>query len=127
ILFLFWIIIYATQAAGGYYDEHAYGWHWYEVNQEERKEEKKKDITSLRPIEALKKIKQEIEEKKAKAILYPTEENLYDYLKTQEHWASQAEKFSKMWQWVVNKNPELNYGLKHPTSELAKKIEFVSS
>ena len=67
--------------------------------------------------------KKEIETKRAKALLEPNEKNVYEYIKTQELWTDQAEKFSKTWQWVISKHPELNYSLRFPTSELAKQVK----
>lgn len=116
------LLVYSLSTQAGFYDAHARGWHWYEKNAEVKEEEVEKDFSALPPLEAIKAIKIDLDTKRAKALLAPTEQNVYDYIKTQEIWANKAEQFSKTWQWVITQHPELNYNLQHPTSELAKRV-----
>lgn len=113
---------FSLEAGANYYEEHARGWHWYEMLEQAEKE-KNKEKAHLSPLDEVKAIRKEMDTKRAIAILEPTEENVYEYLLLQEHWTSRSEKFSKTWQLVLTKHPELNYNLQHPTSELAKRVE----
>lgn len=117
------LLLLSGNVNAGFFDTHASGWHWYEQAEKEKKIKEERELTSLPPLEAIGFIKQDLKIKRAKAVLDPTEENVYDYIKTQEKWATQAEHFSTMWQRVLTKYPELDYSLEHPTSELAKRIE----
>lgn len=116
------LFILSGEISAGFYDSHAKGWHWYEIH-EKQDEKEMGDLASLPPLKAIGMIKQDLKMKRAKAVLIPTEDNVYEYIKSQEKWATQAEHFSVVWQRVLTKHPELNYNLEHPTSELAKRIE----
>lgn len=116
-------LLLSSSANAGFFDAHAQGWHWYEQVENEEKTKEKMDLSSLSPLEAIGLIKQDLKMKRAKAVLDPSETNVYEYIKTQEKWTSQAEQFSTVWQRVLTKYPDLDYSLQHPTSELAKRIE----
>ncbi|MCS5712875.1 conjugal transfer protein TraF [Candidatus Berkiella aquae] len=124
-LYLFGVMLISASsfAEAGYYESHAHGWHWYESSKEDDKGKVISELSTLSPLETIENIKNEIETKRAKALLEPNEKNVYEYIKTQELWTDQAEKFSKTWQWVIAKHPELNYSLRFPTSELAKQVK----
>lgn len=118
------LLAFSMIAKAGYYDSHAKGWHWYESIENEGVEAiEEQSVAALPPLEAIKAIKKDLNIKRAKAILTPSEDNVYQYIKSQEQWTAQAEKFADMWQWVIAKYPELNYSLQHPTSELGKRVE----
>ena len=53
-------------------------------------------------------IRKEAESKLHNAMIKPTEENVIEYIKTQEKIADRSEKFSEVWQKVIYKNPELD-------------------
>jgi conjugal transfer pilus assembly protein TraF len=127
-LVFFMLMMSLSNAYAGFFDEHAHGWHWYQQEEEKEKVEieQAKKTKTISPLQAIKNIRKEIETKKAIALLEPTEENLAEYIKTQEYWTDRAEQFSVVWQQVIRKHPELNYSLKHPTSELAKRVEAKS-
>ncbi len=107
-----------------YCDEYGLGWHFY--CQEAKKQEDKKQNTKPEKQneedykQQLEKIKQDLEEKKAKAVIYPTEENIKDYMVYQQMVLNKSGTFADQWRRVVWKTPELDYTLKRPVSKVGK-------
>jgi conjugal transfer pilus assembly protein TraF len=119
-----WFLMNAVTA-----ESKAKGWHWYnEVYLQDKKEEKKKDDkisneqakeartkkkenTAVEQIIILRKI---VDEAKAKAILYPTLENLREYIMLQNYVVNQATLFSRVWQKALLEYPELDFSIEHP-------------
>ena len=104
-----------------FYKSHARGWHWYETKKKNEEEKKlhtneNKVVTTYNPTQEVENIRKEAESKLHNAMIKPTEKNVIEYIKTQEKIADRSEEFSKVWQKVVYKNPELDRTLKHPVS-----------
>ena len=104
-----------------FYKSHARGWHWYEQNTKNKEEKKlhtneNKVVMTYNPTQEVENIRKEAESKLHNAMIKPTEKNVIEYIKTQEKIADRSEEFSKVWQKVVYKNPELDRTLKHPVS-----------
>ncbi len=66
--------------------------------------------------EKLQTMKQELELKKAKAVMEPNETNVQDYMEYQKRVLDNSSKFADTWRKVLWKNPDLDYTLKHPTN-----------
>lgn len=75
-----------------------------------------------RAVEALKKLREEVEQKRALAILKPTPENLKTYIVAQEALMDRASVFSDVWRRVVWANPEINYQLRNPSNNAAIQV-----
>ena len=58
--------------------------------------------------------------KKAKAIIYPTEKNIKDYMSYQKMVMDRSSNFADVWRRTLWKTPELDYTLFRPTSKMAK-------
>jgi conjugal transfer pilus assembly protein TraF len=67
-------------------------------------------------------LQNELEEIKAKAVLYPTETNIKEYMVFQQRLLNQAGLFSDVWRRAVWKNPELDYTQQRPVTALGKEI-----
>jgi conjugal transfer pilus assembly protein TraF len=100
-----------------------FGYHFYcndgvEVEAEEE--------TALQPKKQknhkaeLEQMKQELEVRKAKAVVEPNEENVKEYMVYQKKVLENSAKFADIWRRVLWKHPELDYTVKHPTNTLAK-------
>lgn len=63
----------------------------------------------------------ELRELKARAILYPTPENVTAYIRFQRAQLDRASLFSDVWQRAIWQDPELDYTLERPVGALAKK------
>lgn len=105
------------------------GWHFYcdpdkeEADSSEKKEAAKKDKAPEDYIAERDAIRKEIEWKLSRAILYPTNENILDYIKTQrEKVMEPTTSFTQKWQKTIWTNPDQDYTLKHPVSTVAKEV-----
>lgn len=72
--------------------------------------------------ERLDAITQDLREKKAKAILEPTEENIAAYVKFQREQLDRSSHFADQWQRLLWQDPELDYTLERPVGTLAKRL-----
>jgi len=108
-------------ARANYCQEYGLGYNFYCQN--ETKEESK---TEKKPQEQgdyvakLAEIKQTLEDKKAKAVIYPTEENIKDYMAYQKMALDKSGTFADQWRRVIWKTPDLDYTLKRPVSKVGK-------
>lgn len=101
------------------------GWHWYEEGELESGEDWEVLYPSLEKAKSdLDMIKKELEDKKAMALMYPTENNIKSYIQVQNAANDRAETFSRVWQRVIIKNPELDTTIEHPTNQLAKRVYY---
>jgi len=116
----------------------AKGWHWYnEVYVQDKKDEKKKEeLINKEPVtkEAATKKKENtaaeqiiilrkiVDEAKAKAVLYPTVDNLREYIMLQNYVVNQAALFSRVWQKTLLEHPELDFTVDHPTQNALQPI-----
>ena len=68
----------------------------------------------------LEQMKQELEARKAKAVVEPNEENVKEYMLLQKKVVDNSSNFADVWRRILWKYPELDYTVKHPTNTLAK-------
>jgi conjugal transfer pilus assembly protein TraF len=101
-------------------DRHAEGWAWYE---EQKEELSPTSPLKKNPTEQLAGIKKDLEEKLAKALIEPSEENLEAYIQAQKYWIDRSAEFSRLWAKVVLKNPELDETIQHPVSQYGIQVE----
>jgi conjugal transfer pilus assembly protein TraF len=73
-------------------------------------------------VKDLKKLRELVEQKRALAILKPTQENLKAYIIAQEAMMDQASIFSDVWRRVIWANPDLNYQLRNPSNNAAIQV-----
>lgn len=118
------------ETANDYFDRYAEGWFWYRDPPVEPTEEKSQQTTTEPdneqtaespedPLNQLKQIQETIARAEAKAVLYPTAENITDYLRLNQWQLDQSSLFSDVWRRVVWQNPELDYSLRRPVTNLA--------
>ncbi|MBP9159165.1 MAG: conjugal transfer protein TraF, partial [Sphingobium sp.] len=103
--------------------------HWYcdlieEAASEAVPPKKQESLATdgTRAVEALKKLREEVEQKRALAILKPTPENLKTYIVAQEALMDRASVFSDVWRRVIWANPDLNYQLRNPSNNAAIQV-----
>jgi len=100
------------------------GWHFYCEEPKKENEIKKTESikkNNLTPEQELKNIQEELEHKKILAILYPTEENIKNYIIYQREQLDRSSIFAQKWQRTVWANPELDYSLIRPTNTIANR------
>ena len=119
ILFIF-INIKAHAENTNYYDQHAIGWHWY--NDPKKNLKKPEEDETQVPEVRMKAVKLALERALDEAILEPTPQNVKNYITLQKQMSDRSSVFSRLWQYVLLQNPELDYTLKHPSNQLGSQI-----
>jgi len=115
----------SSYAKSNFCSDYGLGWHFY--CQDQKKEEQEK-VTETKQVpenqedyaEKLAEIKKTLENKKSKAVIYPTEENIKDYMAYQQVILNQSGTFADQWRRVLWKTPDLDYTLKRPVSKVGK-------
>ncbi|KEO89723.1 conjugal transfer protein TraF [Erythrobacter longus] len=112
----------ATTADSLYCEQRRLGYWFYCVKPvpaaEPEKEQPAKEVPATQQLDA---ITEELRELKARAILYPTPENVTAYIRFQRAQLDRASLFSDVWQRAIWQDPELDYTLERPVGALAKK------
>lgn len=112
-----------------YCAEYGLGWNFY--CQDEQKEEAKEVKTESKKLiqapqsqedyaQKLAEIKKTLDDKKAKAVIYPTEDNIKDYMAYQKTVLDRSGTFADQWRRVLWKTPTLDYTLQRPVSKVGK-------
>lgn len=128
-LIKFFIILFLATSAHAkrpsYCREYGLGWNFY--CQDEKKEEAttKEDEKSIPEnqedyAEKLAQLKKTLDDKKAKAVIYPTEDNIKDYMAYQQVVLDKSGTFADQWRRVIWKTPSLDYTQKRPVSKVGK-------
>lgn len=118
----------ASPLIGGWLERKAEGWAWYEDIQKENPPIPKiedplleiphaSDPPSFTATEKAAQIRQNLEEKLAKAVLEPTEQNIEDYMREQMKWINQSARFSTLWTKVLLQHPDLDATTEFPVSQ----------
>ena len=106
-----------------YCREYGLGWNFY-CQDEKEKESSENDKTIPENqedyAEKLAEIKKKLDNKKAKAVIYPTEENIKDYMAYQQVVLDKSGTFADQWRRVLWKTPSLDYTQKRPVSKVGK-------
>jgi len=105
----------------------AIGWHWYNEIYPEENRERKEEIKRESSMAQMALLRQALREAKARAILYPTVENMRSYLILQNFVTNQAGLFTQIWKKTLLEYPELDYGVLHPTQNNAQHIIYAEN
>ena len=104
----------------------AHGFHWYST---EAKEPKMKPVQTLKeskprltPYEQLMEVRKATLNKLASALIAPSFDATYEYMKAQQDYAKNNQKFVQYWQQVLMSHPELDHSLNFPTDNTAVAI-----
>lgn len=125
LLFCMCLLSNAVAATTTYYDHHSNGWHWYDDPEEEQAIETPKaqePKVTVSATEQMTEIQKMIKEAKNKAVLYPTEENIANYLAMQNKMMNHSKDFARGWKAVLANRPDLNFQVSHPTSQLGRQV-----
>lgn len=106
----------------GWQDRKAEGWAWYE-DKEPKEEATNKKSPPKTPGDELDLAKKNLDEKLAKALLYPTEGNLKEYMEVQKKWLDQSSKFSQEWLKILLKYPNLDPTITNPVTQYGIQLE----
>ena len=104
-----------------YCDRKNLGWHFYCEKLKEVQEDE--NTLELTPEDKLKEIQEELQRRKVRAVMNPTEENVESYIKYQNEQTKRSAIFSRVWRRVQWKSPELDYKVKHPSTTEGLSVE----
>src|SRR5580704_8364348 len=105
--------------------EPAHGFHWYSqdsVEKEQKIAATPPNTAQTSPYEQLMEVRKQTLNKLAQALIEPSFEATYDYMKAQQAYAKNNQKFVQHWQQVLLVHPELDYTLHFPTDNSAVAI-----
>lgn len=108
-------------------DSPAQGFHWYRLDHDKATSSQPRRVTvsgivdtqTLSPSAQLHALTQVTRNTMATALLHPTVENTAHYMRAQQFWAQQDQRFVRSWQQALLKYPELDYSLHFPTDNNA--------
>ena len=97
-----------------------HGFHWYSVNDAKKPSKPAKPQVPMQsPYEKLMALRLQTKNKLARALLEPSVETTYDYMKAQQFYAKKNQAFIRFWKQALLLYPELDYRLNFPTDNSA--------
>jgi len=104
----------------------AHGFHWYSTEAKEPQmkpfQPPKESKPRLAPYEQLMEVRKATLNKLASALIAPSFDATYEYMKAQQVYAKNNQKFVQYWQQVLMSHPELDHSLNFPTDNTAVAI-----
>ena len=113
----------STAAETLYCEERKLGYWFYcakPVPKDEPQQEAEPEPERIPATQELEAITSELRELKARAILYPTRDNVAAYIRFQRAQLDRASLFSDVWQRAIWQDPDLDYTLQRPVGAVAK-------
>ena len=97
-----------------------HGFHWYSVVDAKKPSKPAKPQVPIQsPYEKLMALRLQTKNKLARALLEPSVETTYDYMKAQQFYAKKNQAFIRFWKQALLLHPELDYRLNFPTDNSA--------
>ena len=111
-------LLFSSSLHAGWMERKAEGWAWYEdrLEEETKEEEKKENIESLSATKQMEKFQEDLKEALSKSVLYPTKENIKEYIVLQNNVLNRSSLYAENWKKVLLENPELSQLSKTPAS-----------
>lgn len=104
----------------------AHGFHWYSTEAKESQmkptQTPKEPKLKITPYEQLMQLRKATLNKLASALIAPSFDATYEYMKAQQVYAKNNQKFVQYWQQVLMSHPELDHTLNFPTDNTAVAI-----
>ena len=117
------LCVIATPAMADITQANAHGFHWYSHDHEKPapKPIKRPVVTAplATPYEQLMEVRKQTLNKLAKALIEPSFDATHEYMKAQQGYAKNNQKFVQYWQQVLMLHPELDHTLSFPTDNSA--------
>lgn len=112
------------EQGSNYYVTHDSGWHWYQSSKEDLHLQKKtpSQVSRSDPIQQMKTVQEGVQRALDRAILVPTPENVRAYITLQNQVSQNASHFAAVWKEVLWQQPEMDYTIAHPTTEVARDV-----
>lgn len=119
---VFILILTSTQAFADLKPVPAHGFHWYSAEAEEvpiKSVQKPMNPPKPTPYEQLMEVRKATLNKLASALIEPSFDATLEYMKAQQGYAKNNQKFVQYWQQVLLVHPELDHSLNFPTDNSA--------
>lgn len=101
----------------------ARGFHWYSTEDRQARQPRvirpEQSAPKTSPYEKLMEVRKATLNKLASALIEPSFEATYEYMKAQQHYAKNNQEFVRYWQQVLLVHPELDYSLNFPMDNSA--------
>ena len=117
-----------------FFSDHAHGWHWYEIqeledrNQEPEKENQKmpdsQNSKTKSPKEIVASYREELENRLADAWMHPTPSKIKAYQSMQKDMMDRSKNFSDGWMQSVFLNPQLDNTISNPVNQKARHVQL---
>ena len=121
-LFACLLILMTTQAFADLTSVPAHGFHWYSIDAEEpisKPIQSSPSAPKSTPYEQLMEVRKATLNKLASALIEPSFDATLEYMKAQQGYAKNNQKFVQYWQQVLLVHPELDHSLNFPTDNSA--------
>lgn len=121
-----------TDSGGNWWDQDPWanperGFNWYPPDEPPKPPKKEEPKTALKTkpknIKEMKRvedIREELKRLRDKAIIDPTEKNIYAYLDANQFVMDKSAMFTDMWRRVVWQNPDVDYNVRNPAATFAQ-------
>ncbi|MBA2650229.1 MAG: type-F conjugative transfer system pilin assembly protein TraF [Legionella sp.] len=120
------LIAMTTQAFAQLRTIPAHGFHWYSkdaLDMPSKPKPRPQSIPKPTPYEQLMEVRKATLNKLASALIEPSFDATYDYMKAQQGYAKKNQQFVRFWQEVLLVHPELDHSLNFPTDNSAIAIQ----
>ncbi len=102
---------------------HDLGWHFYcDPKKEQPDKETKVQATPAQAREELKALQDKLEDLRIMSVMYPSHENVKNYIAFQQEQLERSAKFAVSWRDVLRNTPELDYMVKTPNSTIGNSL-----
>lgn len=120
-----WVGMMSLAYASSEFLLHEQGWHWYQrvTKPPSTNDRISQSMIPTTPQQQLQRLRDTVEAVRAKAVLYPTPDNVARYIMLQNHIADNAEVFSRVWQQVLWQYPLLNVQVKSPVNQASYALQ----
>jgi conjugal transfer pilus assembly protein TraF len=111
--------------ASDYCDNMELGWHFYCDPAKHKETAESNEMTQAQKAQSeLKQVQERLEELKVQAVMYPTEDNLKNYITYQKEQLERAEKFADVWGKVLWKTPSLDAMVTSPINSIGNEVRY---
>lgn len=117
-----------------YYQHHEKGWHWYEIQESEDRnqvpenentqQDKDKPAKVKTPKEIVASYREELENRLADAWIHPTPHKIKAYQEMQQDLVNRSKTFSEGWMQNVFLNPDLDNTIANPVNQRARHVQL---
>lgn len=134
IFFFLFISFSIATAQTPFFNDHARGWFWYEdpaidplpnnKSEEEKKDEVSSSVPAKTAMQEMEELQNHLKELKARAILYPSIENVKAFQSLQMKVMNMSKTFSETWVYNVTQNPTLDANVQNPTVQAGRPMVY---